>query len=119
MKQFSDSKCTLDDENNYTDPERIEDCSFIEECYNFDLGKYDNSKCRDEEQCAHWETKNTDGTESTHHGCVLSKYCDVLGEWDGQLTEYLCPSDEDREDPIIEKPGYYSKEKCQEYYIPE
>ena len=45
-------KCTIDQENDKLNPDRIKTCSDIKDCYNTDTDKYDSSKCMAWESCA-------------------------------------------------------------------
>ena len=78
--------------------------------------QYDNLKCRPEEHCAEWDGKNDDGGDTTFHGCILTKYCDLKAQYSStskDLTEFKCPNyDEARKDNEEDIVGYHSPEYC-------
>ena len=75
LKYNPESECTLDEENDFTDPKRVISCSSVKECYNPTLFKYDNNVCQEDEKCGKWRGLHQSGSRRTFHGCILIKYC--------------------------------------------
>ena len=68
MKRNTNSKCTIDEEEDGSNEERAKECSSMEPCY--DKG-YKNSMCPDDHHCAYWKLPSG----KLYAGCVISKYC--------------------------------------------
>ena len=98
MKVPSGAKCTLDEEDNWNETNRIEKCSSMKKCYDDKTLKYDNDKCAKDEECASWMTS----FKQKVTGCILKKYCWVNGFYtahspDKKTTKndkvfYKCPN---------------------------
>ena len=57
---------------------------------------FDNSKCRPDEHCGKFESYG-----ALFHYCILSKYCNTDGQWTGKDVTFECPSDVDRDTPVV------------------
>ena len=95
MKQDTTSTCTIDEEDDITNIERVQKCSATSadtfgECLKDNDGKYYNDMCKAWESCASWEkhtitvdpdTKEETKTSTELAGCILSKYCGVTAHY--------------------------------------
>ena len=95
MRQFEDSQCTIDEEYNKRDLETAQKCSTLGECYILD--SINNKECSPNEHCATWVVNQYQDNEEIKYGCILSIYCESMGNVDGELIEYSCPLNAGRE----------------------
>ena len=95
-KVHESARCTMLQENNLDDPERVMRCSKIHECHYVGDGKvqtsFDNEKCDAWSSCGRWiVTGNDEDNKTEYTSCILSKYCDIEANYDGRPTNYTCP----------------------------
>ena len=86
-KSHSSAPCSIIDEDDLTNDDRVTKCSSINTCYNKRHSKYDSGNCNGWESCGMWVSEG-----STKQGCIISKYCNVTANYVHGPVHFECPS---------------------------
>lgn len=92
----SDAPCTIAEEDDLTNNDRVTACSSVITCYNYKALEYDSGRCNGWESCAKWTYQG-----AVKEGCISSKYCNVTANYMGADVLYACP-DGMKETPLFD-----------------
>ena len=65
------------------------ECSSLTPCYDGMHEEYSDSMCTADSRCGAWNI-----TEHYYEGCILAKYCNETGHFEGIDVDFRCPNGE-------------------------